>query len=334
MSKRSRNPIRRVCDSFRNIYENRVILLALIRRNTAGRYKDTLVGFGWHLLMPILMIIVLYITFSSIRVKPIEDYWIYLSSGIFPVMFISGCLRGRAIQSNATYITKMNFPREIVVLASVITEFLSVIFAYVFIIMVILSSGQRVDWFGMAMIPVELLIMLVFGYGCSLLVSTVTVFVKDMGYVMSILMRLVIWITPTFFMVSEATGLLHQIVWYNPFTYYVETFHSILYYGVFPDATYLIVSVLLAVVFFFIGEAVFNKYQDKLPEVLRCPNQSSGSPVFARAIVSTATRVPTDVCSGRGPQRSSWSSRTSIWRCMRAMWSPSSEGTDAGRARS
>ncbi len=268
MAKRSKNPLIRVAQSARAVYENRVILMALIRRNTAGRYKSTFVGFGWHLLMPVLMIIVLYIVFGSIRTKPIESYWIYLSSGMFPIMFISSSLRGRAIQSNARYITKMHFPREIVVLASVITDFLSVVFAYVVIIMTILLSGQYVDWIGMAMIPVQLLLMLMFCYGCSLLISTVTVFVKDVGYIMSVAMRLVFYLTPTFFLVDEAGGILETIVWYNPFTYFVEVFHQTLYYGTTPDMHMFGICVILTVVFFFLGESVFNRYQDRLPEVL------------------------------------------------------------------
>lgn len=268
LSKRSKNPFVRIFESAKAIYENRVILLALIRRNTAGRYKSTYIGFGWHLLLPSLMIIVLFIVFDSIRARPVDDFWIYLSSGMFPITFISSSLRGRAVQANARYITKMHFPREIVVLASVITDFISVVFAYVVIIMVILLSGQYVNWFGMVLIPVQLLLMFVFGLGCSLLVSTVTVFVKDMGYLLSVSMRLVFWLTPTFFMVNEISGLLEQIVWWNPFTYFVEVFHQILYYGVLPDMWMMGISLILAVVFFFVGEMVFNRYQDKFPEVL------------------------------------------------------------------
>ncbi|MBO7205693.1 MAG: ABC transporter permease [Candidatus Methanomethylophilaceae archaeon] len=268
MAKRSKNPFVRTYQSIKDIYANRVILLALIRRNTAGRYKSTYIGFGWHLLMPVLMIIVLHIVFDSIRARPLEDFWIYLSAGMFPITFISSCLRGRAIQANARYITKMKFPREIVVLASAITEFISVVFAYVVIIMVILLSGQHVNWYGMFMIPVQLALMFIFGYGCSLLVSTVTVFVKDVGYILSVAMRLVFWLTPTFFLISEATGVLEKIVWYNPFTYFVETFHQVLYYGTLPEWWMLGVCAILAAVFYLLGEAVFNRYQSKLPEVL------------------------------------------------------------------
>ncbi len=262
------NLISRLIKSFRDVYENRIILLAMIRRNTAGRYKNSYLGFLWHLILPVLMIIVLYITFSSIRPRPIPDFWVYLSAGMFPISFISSSLRGRAIVSNANYITKMKFPREIVVIASVLTDFLPVLFAYTVIIMVILLAGQPVNWYGAAILPVELLLMLIFCIGCSFLVSTVTVYVKDIGYFMSVAMRLVFWITPTFFLIDEATGLLATIVYYNPFTYFVETFHDILYYGIVPHTLYFGMSVVLAISFFLVGAAVFFHYEKRLPEVL------------------------------------------------------------------
>ena len=262
------NIFARLRKSFKDVYDNRIILMALIRRNTAGRYKNSYVGFIWHLLLPVLMIVVLTITFTYIRPRPVEDFWIYLSAGMFPVTFISGSLRGRAIVQNAKYITKMKMPREIVVYASVLTEFLTVVFAYMVIIIAILASGQYVNWFGMAMIPVELLLMLIFSLGCSFLVSTITVFIKDVGYFMSVAMRLVFWITPTFFMIDEAKGLLRDIVYYNPFTYFVETFHDILYYGVFPHTEYVVMCVILAVSFFLVGSWVFFRYEKRFPEVL------------------------------------------------------------------
>jgi ABC-2 type transport system permease protein len=262
------NPFARIARSTRDVWNNRVILMAMVRRNTAGRYKSSYIGFAWHLIMPVLMIVVLYITFTSIRPRPLEDFWVYLSAGMFPVTFISSCLRGNAVTRNAKYITKMHFPREIVVISSVMTDFLTVVFAYVVIIMVILLSGQYVNWTGMLFIPVELLLMFMFGLGCSYIVSTITVFIKDIGYFMSVAMRLVFWITPTFFLVSEAKGLLSSIVWYNPFTYYVETFHDILYYGIFPHTELVLMSVALAVVFFLAGIMIFFHYEKRFPEVL------------------------------------------------------------------
>ena len=262
------NIFARLKRSFKEVWDNRIILMALVRRNTAGRYKNSYVGFLWHLLLPVMMIVVLTITFTYIKVRPIENFWIYLSAAIFPVTFMSGCLRGRAIVTNSKYITKSNMPREIVVIASVLTEFITVVFAYLIIIMVILLSGQYVNWYGFAMIPVELILMFIFSLGCAYLVSTVTVFISDVGYFMSVAMRLVVWVTPTFFFVEDATGLLGIIVKYNPFTYFVEVFHDILYFGVFPHVEYLVMSVILAFATFLIGAYVFFHYENRFPEVL------------------------------------------------------------------
>ena len=263
------NIFSRLARSAREVYENRTILMALIRRNTAGRYKSSYAGFAWHLFLPILTIAVLVITFTAIRPRAIPEFWIYLSAGMFPVTFLSSCLRGGAITKNAKYITKMKIPREIVVIASALTDFLTVVFAYLVIIIVILASGQYVNWFAAAMLPLALLIMLLFGIGCSFITSTLTVFVKDVGYFLSVFMRLVIWITPTFFLASEAKGLLGLIVWYNPFTYYVEMFHDTLYYGIVPHMEYMLMSVILVVGFFLFGAALFFHYEKKFPEVLR-----------------------------------------------------------------
>ncbi len=262
------NIFSRIIKSAKDVWENRIILLAMIRRNTAGRYKSSYLGFAWHLLTPILMIIVFYITFTSIRPRPIPDFWIFLTAGVFPVSLLSSSLRGRSIVANANYITKLKFPREIVVIASVITDLLPVLFAYTITIMIILLAGQPVYWLGMAMIPLLLLMMAIFCVGCSFLVSTVTVFVKDVGFFMAAIMRLVYWVTPTFFMLSDATGLLKDVVTYNPFTYFVEVFHDILYFGTFPHTEYLVICTILTATFFLLGSWVFFRYEKRFPEVL------------------------------------------------------------------
>jgi len=262
------NIFSRIIKSAKDVWENRIILLAMIRRNTAGRYKSSYLGFAWHLLTPILMIIVFYITFTSIRPRPIPDFWIFLTAGVFPVSLLSSSLRGRSIVANANYITKLKFPREIVVIASVITDLLPVLFAYTITIMIILLAGQPVYWLGMAMIPLLLLMMAIFCIGCSFLVSTVTVFVKDVGFFMAAIMRLVYWVTPTFFMLSDATGLLKDVVTYNPFTYFVEVFHDILYFGTFPHTEYLVICTILTATFFLLGSWVFFRYEKRFPEVL------------------------------------------------------------------
>ena len=58
------------------------------------------------------------------------------------------------------------------------------------------------------------------------------------------------------------------MVKYNPFTYFVEVFHDILYFNVFPHPLYLLICAILAFVTLIIGSWVFFHYEDRFPEVL------------------------------------------------------------------
>lgn len=262
-------PLTDIRNTMREIYEYRVVLSALIRRNTAGRYKSSYVGFMWHLLLPILTVAVLDFAFTSIRPRAIENYWIYLSAGVFPLGFITSTIRGNAIVRNTNYITKMYIPREIVIIADTATNFLGVLFAFLFITILILASGQYVDWTGILIcFPLEMIIMFIFGAGCTFLFSTITVFVKDIGHLMSVLIRLVFYVSPTFFFIDETSGLLAEIIWWNPITYFLETFHEILYWGVTPDLFLIGTSAAIAFGTLIVGYTLFRLSKDRLPEVL------------------------------------------------------------------
>ncbi len=253
---------------FRDIYDNRVILNVMVKRAAAGRYKSSALGFAWNMISPILTLLIIYIVFTEIRTRPIPDFWIYLCSGMFPVTFMSNCLKGRADLNNASFITKMKFPKEIVVIADTLVHLLHVVIVYLVVVIIILFAWQPMNWLGALIIPVMVFVLFVFGLGCSFLLSTLCVFFRDLGHFMGIAMRLVIWITPTFFIAEEATGVLRTIVWCNPFTYFVEVFHSLFYYSGIPDPTQVLICCILAVVMFFVGWAVFEHYKDRLPEVL------------------------------------------------------------------
>lgn len=105
---------------------------------------------------------------------------------MFPVSFMSGCLRGRAILNNATYVTKLKFPREIAVIADAVTQLIPVIIVYLMVLIVIMSSGQAIDVSAILMLPVVTFMMFVFSLGCSFIVSTVCVFVRDVGHFLAI----------------------------------------------------------------------------------------------------------------------------------------------------
>jgi len=260
-----------IIGSMKEVYEYRHLLYSMVARNLKGRYKSSYLGFAWHFITPAIMIILFYVVFTSIRgIGEVENYWAYLCVGMFPFTFLqSNLISGsNCVVSNAGTIKKMYFPREIVAIAQVISTFITFIIAYAGIILLILLNGIHIDIQAIILLPLILFLSVMFATGCVLLFSAITVFVRDVHHFIEAIARLLFWTTPIFYLASEVTGALEKIIWYNPFTYFIESYHDILFFGTVPGTFQLFVCATLAVAAFVIGMMVFNKLKGRFAEVL------------------------------------------------------------------
>lgn len=257
-------------NEIRDIYQSRAILRSLVTKNLFGRYRNSFLGFGWHFVMPIVMILVYYIAFTEIRTSSIPDFWVFIASGIFPFNFMLSNLTGGAgaVVSNSGLVKKMYFPREILVFAHVISNFIVMVIGYSVILAAILISGHGFNLSALAILPLLLIVMAVFSTGCALLFSSLTVYVRDIQYTLMSISMVFFFLTPMYFMGSDATGILSRIIWVNPFTYFVESFHSIVYLSTIPNVRILMMCLIISIVSFAIGYAVFTRLKKGFAERL------------------------------------------------------------------
>lgn len=253
---------------FSEIYEYRFVFFNMVRRNLEGRYRNTILGLAWHFIVPMLTILLYYVVFTQIKSRPIDDFALYLSIAVFPLNFLSGCIHGRALLSNRKFITKMYFPRELAVLSDAISNYVTFVIIYGAVMILTAFFRPSIDVLAILFLPIVMVLLFIFGFGCSLIFSTITVIYTDFVHLFNPLISLLIWITPTFFLISDVSGTLAKIVWFNPLTYFVESFHSILYFGIMPSLNLILATVGLAAGFILIGLLVFFKYEDRIPEVL------------------------------------------------------------------
>ena len=216
-------------------------------------------GFAWHFVIPIIMMIVYYVVFNTIRPNSIPEYWVYLSSGLFPFTFMMENLnRGPgAITSNSGMVKKMYFPRIILILSEVISSFIVMIIGYTMVLIGILAIGHDIG-VQIIVLPVILVLMTVFVTGYVLLLSSITVYFRDIQYLINSLSMVFYFITPMYFTMNDVSGLFVNIIAINPFAYYVQAYHQILYYNEFPDITTLSVCALLPLVSITVGLIVFH----------------------------------------------------------------------------
>ena len=251
------------------LYSSKNILKALVVKYFVGRYKNSLIGAGWHFIVPLISLAVYYVVFSQIRTGNMESFWVYVAVGIFPFHYMVNNLTGGsgAIVGNSSMVKKMYFPREILVFAQSISTFIVMFIGLMVILLVTLFSRSVVSW-SIVLLPLILLILFIFVTGMVFLLSSITVYIRDVQYFLSSVSMVFFFITPMYFETESLHGILNLIVWLNPFTYFVELFHVVLYDGVFPQLSLLVSACIISAIVLLVGVYVFNKLKSGFVERL------------------------------------------------------------------
>ncbi|MCQ2070616.1 MAG: ABC transporter permease [archaeon] len=253
----------------KSLSDNRLVISAMVERNLKGRYRNSAIGIAWNILMPVLLIFAVWLVFTQVKTHRSEaDFWLYLSIGIFTMSTCSNCIRGRVFFNNSNYVKKIAIPRWVEVLSDTIAQFITLGISYVLLLAVALIGGHHLDLTVIVFLPVSFVLLFVTCLGFSLLFSTVNVVNNDIGHLMVVVSRIVVWLTPVFFFMNEAEGLLKTVATCNPFTYIVEVLHQTIYWGEIPDIGYLGMAALIAFIAFAFGWIVFSHFEKNLAEML------------------------------------------------------------------
>lgn len=250
---------------------SRNILFSMVRKELFGRYKNSALGFAWHFITPAITMAIYFTVFTSgIRSSPLDNYSVFLTSGLFGFTFMVTNIGGGAgcITANAGMVKKMSFPREILILSHVMSTFIVMIIGYLLVFAYIILTGFDLNIpSALCVVPI-LVLEFFFVTGYVFLFSSINVYVRDVQYILSSINMVFFFGTPMYFVSNEVTGILSTLIWLNPLTYFVESLHKSIYYGTIPDFYLWISCSLLALLTFIIGYMVFRKLKRGFAERL------------------------------------------------------------------
>ena len=178
------------------LWRFREVMFNLVRRNLKVRYKNSVLGFFWSLLNPLMQIGVWWLVFKVILENEQKDYTAQLITGFLPWLFFSQCvLDGTAcVVQEMALVKKAYFPRAILPLSALVSNLVHLGLA--FVVLLVLFAIWRVDfnvhyWL---VIPSTVLVAL-FAYGLSAMVAAWSVFYADVKFIVGNLLGL--WFFPT-----------------------------------------------------------------------------------------------------------------------------------------
>lgn len=254
----------------KEVYAYREMIFSLVRRDLKGRYKGSVLGFLWTFLNPLLQLAVYTMVFSTIMRSNIEDYYLFLFVALIPWIFFSTSLTGGAscILMQQDMVKKIYFPREILPIAYVTSQFVNMLLSFAVIFAALLLAGYALHPEALLGLPVTMLVEYVLALGFTMIMSAVTVYIRDLEYILGILAMAWQFLTPVMYSLEQVPERIRWIYWLNPMTYVIHAYREILYYGKLPRLESLLSAAGLGLAMLVSGWYVFARLQKRFAEEL------------------------------------------------------------------
>ncbi|MEN6356938.1 MAG: ABC transporter permease [Armatimonadota bacterium] len=184
------------------------LLKQLVIRDLKVRYKNSVLGFFWSLLNPLVQVATITIVVKYIMRLDIPNYSAYLLVGYLPWVFFQMALldSSQVILMHRDLLRKVYFPRELLPLSVVIANLihfmlaLVVFFAYLLFYQIFLHGAPVAH--SAAWLPVLVLLETLLLVGLTFVVSCLNVFFEDTKYLLTVLLNVLFYLTPVMY-VSE-----------------------------------------------------------------------------------------------------------------------------------
>lgn len=243
----------------------RTVLAQLIHQQITLRYRRTIFGFFWTLLNPLLNMAIIAVVFSMVMKFQINEYAIYLFSGMIPWAVFSNSLNqsSSALIANESLFKKIYLPKQIFVISTVTTTLIDSLLstACLFIIAVFLGAKMTS---ALIFLPVAFLILSLFTLGLSLVLSIVCVYFRDVQYLIGVVLQALYFATPIIYPISAIPEKFHSVFTSNPLYYFLELFRKPIYEGVFPGFDIVMLCAGLGLSMLLFGIWFFNKNSSKV----------------------------------------------------------------------
>lgn len=252
--------------------QNAPLYRNLVRREVRQRYKGSVLGLGWTLLNPLIMVGAYWIVFKFLFGSPIPNYALFMFVGLMVwTLFYGGItVASSSLVANASLVTKVRFPREIIPLASVTAN--SVIAGAMLVIAVplciILGSGSLLP---LVLLPVFLALAALLTIGAGLVLSALNVYFRDVEHVLAAIGIPWFFLTPIFYTYStlpesaKSHQLLVDLLHYgNPIAPFVIAVQDVLFFGTWPTLADSLYCVVAAVAMLAIGVWTFRRLEDEM----------------------------------------------------------------------
>lgn len=248
----------------KNIFKWHELLWQMVGREVKSRYKQSILGYFWVILNPLAQMLVMSFAFSVILRVPTNSssnipYSVFLFVALLPWNLFANSLSSASgsLVGSASLITKVYFPRTILVISTIIAKIVDFLFAMIVLVIYMIAYHIPINLNIMWIIPI-FLIQQIFTLGLSLFFAASNLLYRDIQYLLSLILTLWLYLTPVIYpanIVPERYKIFFQL---NPMAVIINAYRQTVLGGGTPNYTSLSIAFVVSLLTLLAGFSYFK----------------------------------------------------------------------------
>ncbi len=246
------------------IYRFREVLWQMVKREIKARYKQSILGYFWVILNPLAQMLVMSFAFSLILRIPTNasshiPYSVFLYVALLPWNLFANSVSSacNSLVSSSTLITKVYFPRSILVISSIFAKIIDFLFALTILIGYMawyrIPINANIFW----VIPI-FIIQQIFTIGLSLFFSAANLLYRDVQYLLGLVLVLWMYLTPVIYPADLVPTRFRLIFQLNPLSVIINAYRQTILGGGQPNHLSLLIATVVSLITLQLGILYFK----------------------------------------------------------------------------
>ncbi len=263
---------------FGSSWSNRHLIYQMIKREVVGRYRGSFMGILWSFINPVFMLAVYTLVFSVVFKARWAGAAVNESKTQFAVILFVGLIvhslfaevlnrSPGLIISNVNYVKKVIFPLETLPLVAMGGVLFHSFISLVVLISAFFIFNGYVHW-TLLFLPLVIVPLIFLTLGLSWFLASLGVYVRDVGQTITILMTVMMFLSPVFYPISSLPEALRPVIMMNPLTFIIEQARAVLIWGKLPDFVGLGIYSIISLLVMWLGYVWFQKTRKGFADVL------------------------------------------------------------------
>jgi lipopolysaccharide transport system permease protein len=265
------NPFASLPADLANLAAHRELISSLTYRQIYARYRQSVLGMAWAIVRPVATVIIFTVVFSYIAKFPSDGlpYPLFVFGALLPWTLLSSAIGAGvpSLTNQRNLVAKIYFPREILPISTILASAIDFVIAAVMFVILLLFYQVDITWNALYAIPI-LIVELLLLTGLVLLLSMVNVWFRDVSHAIALLIQFWMYLCPIIYPLSMVPERYRWLYDLNPMVGIIEGFRASVLKGAAPQLDLLAVSLVISVVLFVLGYALFKQREFEFADVI------------------------------------------------------------------